>query len=824
MTWLTWLDVLRQDIGFAARSMRRGPALTILIVLTFALGIGVNAASFTLLDRIYLRPPAGVAEPDEVRRLWFLTEDSRNGVTPGTTFPVLKSIRASWTDPSQVAFLESLSDVRLGGTLQSPEIDVEYPTANYFAVLGVRPQLGRFFTPDEDRVGSGAPVAVLSDVTWRRHFGADSGVIGREIKLEENRYTVIGVTAPGFTGIDLEPAGAWVPIASYPDQNHIVGPIAHRMFGLRGFARVAAGPDVIDFERRATLAARETLKGSGIGDTTVRAVTGSIIYARGPGEQQQAYIISTRLSAVSAIVLVIAAANIVNLLLARAARRRREIAVRLALGVGRSRLVRMLTTETLLLALLGAGAALLAAWWGGSALRALVLPDVTFVDGPVDSRVVWFTLAVAAAAGLASGIIPALQSSNPDLTRALKEGAKSGGVHHSRLRAGLVVIQAALSVVLLVGASLFVRSLQNVRGLDLGFDVNRVLIATVRFDPGQAPPLAERGARIAEVAQRVEGRPGIEMVSRSGHVPMGGASYMTVWFANDSTASLGDNFPAWHPVDERFFETVGQRIVKGRVFDNRAGGARQVVVDEALAAVMWPGQEPIGQCMRFEGRSSTCYAVVGVVEPARNMSVIEERKPQYYLPIANLPEDIRERYENATVLLVRTTPQMAVRVQADVAGELKRAFPTGYPNARLMLSTLDRDYRPWRVGALLFSGFGALALIVAILGIYSTVSYGVSQRTHEFGIRVALGARVADVLRLVVRDGLRTVAIGVAAGALLAVAAGRLVSALLYDVKPSDPAVLVGVSLSLLAVAVLATLGPAWRATRVDPTTALRSE
>jgi hypothetical protein len=243
-----------------------------------------------------------------------------------------------------------------------------------------------------------------------------------------------------------------------------------------------------------------------------------------------------------------------------------------------------------------------------------------------------------------------------------------------------------------------------------------------------------------------------------------------------------------------------------------------------MAQLLWPGREPLGQCLRFEGATSTCYSVVGVVESSRAMAVVETPRPQYFLPQANMPGRSDERYSHPAVLMVRTTPDLAPRVVADVAAELQREFPAGYPDARLMSSTLENDFRPWRVGALLFSGFGVLALIVAILGIYSTVSYGVTQRTHEFGIRIALGARIGDVLRLVVGQGLRTVALGVVTGVALALAAGRLVASLLYGIEPSDPVVIVAVSLTLLGVAAAAALVPAWRASRVDPTTALRAE
>lgn len=820
------LDVLRQDARFAWRSLKRNPGLTALVVVTFTLGIGANASTFTILDSIYLRPPAGVADPGSLHRVWWLDREPGRRPSPASSHPVMSALRAELSDPDQIVLFDRGSSARLGGTRAGPELATQFPTANFFDVLGVRAQLGRFFTADEDRIGSGAPVAVLSDHAWRTYFDADSSVIGREIKLDENRFMVIGVAARDFAGINLEPVDVWMPLASMPSQTTLVGPMIHRYYGTHAFFRATPQTNLAEFRQRATLAAQEVIRtsGTGIPYATIEAATGPIIYTRGPGVQNQQHRIATRLSGVALIVLVIAGANVVNLLLARAARRRREIAVRLALGVGRWRLARMLTAETLLLALMAAGAALLTAWWGGAALRALLLPDVKFIQPVVGFRVLWFTLGIAALAGLVAGIVPAIQSTNPDLTRALKESARAGAVSHSRLRAALVVMQAALSVVLLVGASLFIRSLQNVRGLDLGFDVGEIVIGTVGFDPGQAPPQAVRSAAIARIEERMTGRSGILSTSRSVQVPMAGASYGPFWFGNDSSESIQQHNPTKYAVDDRYFGTAGIRIVAGRPFENRTGAPPEAVVNQDMAKLLWPGREPLGQCLRFESATGTCYAVVGVVESSRSMAVVETPRPQYFLPQANMPGRSDERYSHPTVLMVRTTPALATRVVADVAAELKREFPAGYPNTRLMATTLEDDYRPWRIGALLFSGFGALALIVAMLGIYSTVSYGVSQRTHEFGIRIALGARIGDVLRLVLGQGLRTVAIGVVAGIALALAAGRLVASLLYDVQPSDPKVMLMVSVTLLTVAAIAALVPAWRAGRVDPTTALRAD
>jgi predicted permease len=561
-------------------------------------------------------------------------------------------------------------------------------------------------------------------------------------------------------------------------------------------------------------------------DTLMNVHIGSIVEARGPAEPGQELRITTRLAGVAAIVLLIAWANVINLLLARAVDRRKEIAVRLALGVSRARLIRTLMLEAGLLALAATAVALLAGWGGGLALRALLTPGVEWAFPALDWRIALFTGLVALTSGFVAGLLPAVQASRPVLTSALKSGARDGVRQRSRLRTGLVAIQAALSVTLLVGAALFVQSLRNVRALDIGFDPDRLVFASVGFLEGEAPPAPVLAAALRDAASRLASRPGVEAVARAGMEPMRGFG-VKQFFADEfelvsfSSSDIGTPFMA--PVTPSYFEAVGLRFLQGRSMagGDVDGGPAEVVVNEAMARLVWPGRDPLGRCMRFDKRENPCYTVVGVVENARWGYVIEpEPKPQYYLPLGNLPG----QESTGGTLLVRAGPGMARQITADVRAALTNVFPEGDVQVRRMLENLEPEYRPWRLGATLFTAFGGLALLVAVIGIYSTVSYGVSQRTHEFGVRVALGARRADVLRLVVGEGLRTVAIGAALGIALALAAGRLISAMLYGVRPGEPLALLLVSGLLLSVAALAATVPAWRAGRIDPMVALRTE
>ena len=492
MTWLGVLDLLEQDARFAWRSLKRNPGVTALIVVTFTLGIGVNSATFSLLDRIYLRPPVGVSAPYRLHRVWvsMKLEGGRQFV-PSLSGPLYRVIRRAWGDSNRVALFTHPNPARLGGTRHGREVQQMVASSQYWSILGLTPQLGRFYTAEEDGRAPEARVAVLSDQFWRAQLAGDSAVIGKSLRLDAQRYTIVGVAPAGFVGDnELEPVDVWLPLATYQPE-WMKEPIleSNSMYIFQAIARAGPNDNLEAFDQRATQAVRAFYRSLKHGsDTLMTVATGSIIYARGPGQQQQEHLISTRLSAVALIVLIIAAANVINLLLARATRRRREIAVRLALGVGRWRLVRMLTGETLLLAVIAAVASVLATWWGGTLLRSLLLPNVRFTDSPMDLRIIVFTFGIAAGVGLIAGIVPALQASHPDLARSLKEGAREGSVQRSRLRTTLVMTQAALSVVLLVGAALFVQSLRNVRAVNIGYDAPRTVIGSVDFDAGQGPP------------------------------------------------------------------------------------------------------------------------------------------------------------------------------------------------------------------------------------------------------------------------------------------------------------------------------------------------
>jgi putative ABC transport system permease protein len=835
-----WFDAWRQDIAYAARSLRRTPGVTVTIVVTLALGLGVNAAMFTLLNAVYLRPPAGVVHPEQLRRLWAERNFYRVGrqFWPGYDYQRYERIREGLAGLGTAAIYRGPAQVKVGRGFGAPQAMMVSTSADYFRLLGVRLVLGRFFSGEEDRLGAGLKVAVVSDRFFRRSLGGDPGVLGQSILLNNESYAIVGVCDPQFTGVDLTAADVWVPFASMKSPGNTPWWMDSNVNGFQVLIRAAAGTSDDAIDAQATAVLRNTddviisrkmnnegqsgqARPTALLDSTSVARTGSIIAARGPGMKQQEVQIALRLGGVALIVLIIACANVVNLLLARAVRRRREIAMRLALGISRARLTRLVLSESVLLAFLAGVAAIAAAQWGGLALRALLLPDVHWAHAPVDWRVLGGAVLATLAAGVVAGAIPAMQSGSTELTEVLKAGAREGYVRRSRARSALVVTQAALSVTLLVGAALFVRSLANVRALDLGFDVSRLLYAHMVFESTDAHRDSTLTPRIAELADRLRGSPGVQGVALTAMRPMWGFSTETYFPDADTIANRKPMGMFW-AVSPGYFATTGTRLISGSDFppDEGPGSAPAVIVNSAMAKALWPGQNPLGRCVRFAEPTGRCNTVIGVVETARWGAVIEDATPQFYLPLENMPFT----GWNSHLLAIRADERHIPAVIGEVRVALKQAFPDGQPVIERMSDVMAPQYRPWRLGATLFTLFGILAAVVAAVGIYSTVSYSVNQRTHEFGVRVALGARLADVVRHVLTEGLRTVVIGILVGVALALVAGRLVASLLYGITPHDPAAIAIVVTVLLLVAAVAALVPALRAARVDPVTALRTE
>lgn len=824
------LAAVRDHVRYALRRMARAPGLTLAVVLTFALGIGANATMFGIVDRLLLRAPAHIVDPESVKRL---VSEYMSPVTGSLEIDVV----VAYPDYLDFAGASSFSAVAgytgrtltLGEGEGARQLDAGLVTGNFFSLLGVRPALGRFFAPEEDAVGAQG-VAVISAGLWREQFGGDRSVLGATLDFGYGSYTIVGVAPDNFTGVELRRRDVWLPLHTSLSQL-LSGPAWERRttsrtsYWLYVVARLAPriGPE-------AAAAEATTLFRTGRADLrednpfrTAHVLAAPIIAGRGPLAAAETRV-AKWLAGVSLSVLLIASANVANLLLARAVRQRREIGVRLALGISRRRLLAQMLTESLMLALLGGVAALLVTRWGAGLVRKLLLPNVAWGDSVVDARVLGFVLVLTLLVGLAAGLAPALQSSRPDLVAALKSGGRGASGAGSRTRHALTVLQAALSVVLLVGAGLFVRSLQRVEALDLGVRTEGALVVRPVFAPGLSEEQQTTFYRDAQ--ERLRELPGVAHSAASVGVP-----FRTVITTGlevpglDSLPRIGGGDPFVYAVGPGYFGAVGLQVSRGRGIlpTDVQGALRVAVVSETMARALWPGEPPLGKCLIVGGEEGEpappCTEVVGVVTDTRRSSLVEGPAMQYYVPLAQ--NIIREAPH---ALLVRAAGDPAVLmpvIRRELLGlgpEVR--FITVQPYAEL----LDPERRSWTLGATMFTVFGLLALVVAAIGLYSVLAFGVAQRTQELGIRAALGASRERLVGLVLGEGLRLVAVGVALGLAAALLLSRRIAPLLFEVSPHDPITLGGVVVVLLLVSVLASVLPALRATRVDPSTALRAE
>lgn len=811
------MDTLTQDLRYALRTLLRTPTLTVAAIVCLALGIGANATIFGVVDTLLFRPPAHVEDPDRVVRLYFRKTPPGFGTytTSTTGYPLFTALRDSAHAFQSVAAFTHGQGASLGRGPEAKPIKLSLVSATFFPLLGVRPALGRFFGPDEDRQGV-APVVVLSHGFWRRQFGGDSSVLGQSVPLGKGTYTIVGVAPPGFFGIDLQNVDGWAPIAAAtPD---LMGPswLTRGSFFLQTVGRLRPGATPVQAAHEATLVFRAEDAFTGNPDSNATALLGPIQAARGPEMSKDAKVASW-LAAVAAIVLIIACANVVNILLARAVQRRQEIAIRRAMGAGRRDLARQLFTESALLALTGAGGAVLVALWTGPVVRAFLLRDVPAAATTVDLRVLLFTGIIALLVGLLTGLAPALRVGREDLTHSLKGGVREGRYQHGTLRSLLLATQVALTLALLVGAGLFARSLRSVRDIDLGFEPERVLTASVDFRAaGFSRPEANR--LYLRMLERVERLPDVEHAAVSVGSPFGWSMARGLVIpGRDSLPRLKGGGPYRQAITPTYFATMGARV-RGRDFMSVDERAKVAIVNESMARAIWPGENVIGKCIQDGDRHAPCSEVIGVVSDAHRYAVVEDPAAMYYVPLVPGEED------GITALLVRARGQ-----PEDLAEAVRREMQSvqnDLPFAQVvpLADLVAPSIRPWRLGTTMFGLFALLALVLAAVGLYGVLAYTVGQRTHELGVRIALGAQRDDVVRMVVRQGVRVTGLGVAAGAVVALLGGRAVASLLYGVSPHDPAVLVVAGLVLLVVAMLASYLPARRASRVDPMVALRTE
>jgi predicted permease len=818
------MNDLVQDIRYALRGLRRSPGFALVAVLTLGLGIGANTAIFSVVNAVLLRPPAQVREPD--RLVWLYTSDYSGPRYGASSYADYLDFRAGATQLAGLAaFTPRSLDLGTGGA--ASRVLGEEVTGNYFAVLGVVPALGRVFAPDDGRAVAAQPVAVVSYGLWQRAFAGDSAVVGRAIRVNGHTFTVIGVAPPHFTGsIRGAQMDLWVP---YLARNVLVpgsGDLMAR--GDRGLflvGRLAPGATLAAAQTSVNVIARRLHDAYPRSWTDVHQEPRAITLV---AERDARVIPQLRgavvgllglLMTVVGLMLLICCANVANLLLARAAGRQREVAIRLALGAGRGRLVRQLLTESVLLAGLGALVGVLLATWTTGLLMAFKppLPVPVALDLSIDRGVLLFTAAVAGLAGLIFGVTPARAAARLDLVSALRRGARESAPRRRRpaLRSVLVVSQVAMCVILLALAGLMLRSLRAAQAVDLGFDPQHVALFSVELS-NQGYGDARARQFYDDLARQVGSLPGVRAVSLAESTPLSlsynrrGVSVEGYQPAPGEDLEFGANV-----VGPGYFGLMRIPMARGREFtaQDRTGSLPVVIVNESFARRFWPGEDPMGTRVQ---NGDALRTVIGVARDSRIRSVTAEPEPYFYLPYLQGPEP-------NMILAVRTAGDPAAITPA-VRRDVSALDPDLPVQAGTMEEALGVSLFPQRVGAALLSIFGALGLVLASIGLYGVVAYAVAQRTRELGIRVALGAEARDIFRVVLGHGVRLMAVGLAIGVGLALLLTRLARGLLVGVSPTDPLTLGGVAAILMVVGLVASYVPARRATRVDPLVALRDE
>jgi predicted permease len=813
------------DLRYAARSLSRRPALLLVTTITLSLGIAANAVMFGFVDQLLLRAPAHVVAPDAVKRIYYRDMQSeRANISPVTTYPVLTALRTNAPAFSELAAYSFPSQYSLGRGRDAQNVSVQLVSGNYFHLLGVRPLLGRGLTEDDDRVPDGRPVAVVSYGLWQQQLGGEANAIGRTLSLEGKTFTVAGVAPRGFAGVDREKIDIWLPISAFGNETLGRGwynTTNNWWAQIIGRVRGGVTADVAAAQATATYRGLVREWKQPFRDSTSSIILSSIIPTRRPNGLSREAKVSLWLMGVSGIVLLIACANVANLLIARTLERRREIAVRIALGVSRGRLVRMLLTEAALLAFLGSVTALGIAYAASHVVQQILLPNIVWSESVLDGRVFVFTLGIAIVCMLLAGVAPALQGMSTRVAEGLKVSSRQVAGRRGRLRFTLLLAQAALSVMLLVGAGLTVRSLRNVASREVGIDRDRVLRVTMPltrfgFDTVQIEDIYRRAV------ERVRAIPGVTGVAVARlTVPMGSASANGFSVPGLKRIDLPGGGPYNSAVTRGFFATVGASLVRGRDFTaaEESTPARVVIVNEAIANAYWPNESALGKCVKYGG-DSVCSEVIGVVRNVLQFSVINDDRAIVYAPPQH--PGVHRALPGAMLVRVAADPEAIVPI---VRRELQTLAPTmPFVQVKPYSELLAPQLQPWRLAATMFTLFGAIALVIAAVGLYSVMAYWVSQRTQEIGVRMALGARRSDVVRLVALQTSRAIVAGLALGGIGAFVASRWITDMLYETSPHDPVVYTTAALVLALAATVASIVPARRSTAVDPAQAIRTE
>lgn len=811
------LEELWQDLRYGARVLRKKPGFTVVAVLTLGLGIGANTAIFSLVNTVLLRS-LPVAKPEQVVTLNFGVPG--RGVFPLIGYPEYTDYR----DRNQVlAGLAAMggASVGLSNNGINERIMGSYVTGNYFSLLGVGAALGRVITPDDDRTLGAHPVVVLSYQCWQQRFGADSQIIGRDLLISGRKFTVIGVAPKGFNGTELASTSElWFPMMMKPGLELGRGPVKGRTGPVSTIGRLKEGVSWAQAESALNLIAAQIAREYPNTDKN-RGVVLSQPGLFGAAMRPAVLRFTAVAMGVVVLVLLLACTNLVNMLLSRASERHKEIAIRLAIGAGRARVLRQLLTESVLLALLGSAVGLALAYgavrfvW----LKMPVLFGFTQIELQLDWRVLVFTLALTLLTGVLLGLLPALQATKPDLIPALKNESSLGGYRRSHLRNLLVVAQMSLSLVLLLCAGLVLRGLQRAEQIDPGFNPRQAV--EVSFDLDVQRYDRERGGEFQrQVLERVRNLPGLQAATLTAHPPLtsGEGGGKGVFIQGDAPkASTQAPIVQTTAISLDYFRTMETRLLQGRDFtaQDDASSPPVAIVNEAFARRFWPGENPLGK--RFNFTTGNLIEIVGIAQNGKYSSLAAINEPFVYLPLA-------QNYESKITLIARNAgdphPLLAT-IRKELHGLDENLTPY---DARTMLEHMELPLAPARVAATALGSFGGLALLLAAIGVFGVMSNAVTQRTREIGVRIALGASSKEIIKLIVGQAVLLVGIGVGIGLVAAGLGTRLLASLLYGVNALDPMTFIGVTGLLAATAFLACYLPARRATKVDPMVALRQD
>jgi len=814
--WPT-LESMWADMRYALRQLKNSPGFSVTVVLSLTLGLGANTTIFTFVNALLLRPPAVAEGGHLVEVMTHNVKASGIEAFLPLSYPGYVSLRdhnrslsgfaAFDGEPHTVSWSHGGEGEMVYGQLVS---------SNLFSVLGVEPALGRFFQPDEDQGGSGAPTVVISYPFWQHQLGGDHSVLGRALTLNGASYTVIGVAPASFEGVIIGSRhDFWTTLAMTPALIHDPDRMgSDTSFWLFGLGRLKPGVSRNEAQADLTVLAR-SFHSSDPNAAVMDASAFQLQLVPGPYRGYVAAFTGLLMAAVG-LVLLIACANAANLVLARATTRRRELAVRSALGASRFRIIRQALTESLMLSMMGGAGGLLVAYWSIPAFLSLKPATIPVsIEAPLDWRVFAFAFVAAILSGIVFGVMPAIRSTRRDLLPALKDERQLAGPRRSRLRGSIVVAQITVCLVLLISAGLCVRSLFNARSIDPGFSTHNIAVA--HLDPGSLGYTEAQDRQFYQLLlERVRALPGVSSTSLSDYLPLGTSRSVHGVHIEGANPPPGQDFISVQvaSVAPDFFNTMGVPLLNGREFSAQdiQPGSGKVIVNQAMATRFWPGRNPIGQHFK-DGKQTV--EIIGVVKTGKYRSLSEDPLDFMYLPLGSQSQEF-------LVVRTRTGEEPAL-------GEIRRVIQSLDPNVvPIEMETISQYmalplFAAHTTGVLL-ALFGSVALLLATIGLSGVVSYSVSQRTNEIGVRMALGADRFDVVRLILKQGMRLTGIGILIGLVLSLATTRVLAGLLYGIKADDPLTFASVSLFLGAVAFISCYVPSRRAASVDPMKSLRSE